>query len=85
MTLIIPNLIPGLHPVFTAADDFERLDNFDAVASMESISGINGGQFNCNSRRLFGHIRFDGFQIFQGFFSTLFDQLSGAERRDLTR
>src|SRR5207247_4498184 len=44
--LVMPDLIPSLHPIFPAADNLERLVDLDAVPSTKLISSVYGGEFN---------------------------------------
>ena len=83
--LVVPDLVPRLHPIVATADNFERLDNFDAVAPAEAVGRVDGGQVDGDRRRPRGDLRLDSTQFLQCLFRTRLDHAPRAHRGNLSR
>src|SRR5437016_3153287 len=79
----VPDLVPRLQPILPAADDFERLDDLDAVAPAEAAGGIDSGQIDRDGRRARRHVRLDGAQVLKRLSRSILDHLPRAQRRNL--
>src|SRR5690348_4491543 len=74
-----PEVVPRFHPVFPAADDFKRVNEFDAVFAFELVGAVHGGEVDGDGGGFGGNVGLGPVAVFEGGGDAVLDHLAGAD------